>query len=583
MKQIILFFVVFIPIGCFSQSISVASFKLLESDLTANTAGTMEQDQNGEVAALIKVVTTQTGFTFDGGTLGIVKTKQTPGEIWVYVPRGSKKITIKHPQLGLLRDYYFPLSIDAARTYEMVLIIGEVQTIVKQSSNSQYIVLKVNPKNAIVELNDEILPTIDGIAQKFVKLGTYDYRVQAPDYHTSAGKVEVNDPNSKKIIEINLQPAFGWIEVLDNEDYRGAQVFIDNMLVGTLPMKSNSLPSGEHNLKIVKPLYVSYSNTVVVKDSETTKIAPNLKADFSEVTIMVDNDAEIYVNEEKKGTGRWIGKLASGTYLMEAKKYGHRSTAKNVDISMEQNPRTIQLIPPSPIYGELNITSTPPMADVYIDDSLIGQTPLYIPQLLIGKHKVVLKHKGYADYNSSIMAKENLSSEIIAELKNDVFVKISTNLSTSSIYIDSIFAGRGSIAKMLEVGEHLIEVKDDNNIFVNQERMVFISPDNNEISIFLDEKDIDVTFSYELPKPSRDSYIYLSVDGSDFYPWRDIHYTQSGGILLANDNLKLKLSPGKHDVVIRHKGIDEIRQTIDVHSNHKYFIISFRRRTILTD
>ena len=110
MRKIILSILLsFICDVVFSQSISVGSFKLLESDLTANTAGTMEQDQNGETAALIKVVTTQTGFTFDGGSLGIVKTKQTPGEVWIYVPRGSKKITIKHSQLGVLRDYYSQL------------------------------------------------------------------------------------------------------------------------------------------------------------------------------------------------------------------------------------------------------------------------------------------------------------------------------------------------------------------------------------------------------------------------------------------------------------------------------------------
>jgi len=498
MKQIILFFVVFIPIGCFSQSISVASFKLLESDLTANTAGTMEQDQNGEVAALIKVVTTQTGFTFDGGTLGIVKTKQTPGEIWVYVPRGSKKITIKHPQLGLLRDYYFPLSIDAARTYEMVLIIGEVQTIVKQSSNSQYIVLKVNPKNAIVELNDEILPTIDGIAQKFVKLGTYDYRVQAPDYHTSAGKVEVNDPNSKKIIEINLQPAFGWIEVLDNEDYRGAQVFIDNMLVGTLPMKSNSLPSGEHNLKIVKPLYVSYSNTVVVKDSETTKIAPNLKADFSEVTIMVDNDAEIYVNEEKKGTGRWIGKLASGTYLMEAKKYGHRSTAKNVDISMEQNPRTIQLIPPSPIYGELNITSTPPMADVYIDNENVGKTPLFLPQIISGIHNITIKHDEFIDYKIPIEIRENILTSVKATLVKQSFATIVCDIPDVVVIIDSNTIKDFSKVK-LAPGSHLISARCTNpktitNYYTISQKVI-IKDVQDKISISFTDGDIKVNNS----------------------------------------------------------------------------------------
>ena len=101
MKRSVFTFSIFLFLlasNCFSQTISVSSFKLLDSDLTANTAGTMEKDQNGEIAALIKVVTTQTCFTFDGGALGVVKTKQTPGEVWINVPRGSKKISIKHPQ-----------------------------------------------------------------------------------------------------------------------------------------------------------------------------------------------------------------------------------------------------------------------------------------------------------------------------------------------------------------------------------------------------------------------------------------------------------------------------------------------------
>ena len=59
-----------------AQDISVKSFRLLETDLTANTEGTMKRDQNNEVSALIKVVTTETGFAFDGGMLGIVGTEQ---------------------------------------------------------------------------------------------------------------------------------------------------------------------------------------------------------------------------------------------------------------------------------------------------------------------------------------------------------------------------------------------------------------------------------------------------------------------------------------------------------------------------
>lgn len=251
MRRIVLFGVcASISLFIYGQSISVSSFKLLDSDLTANTAGTMETDQNGETAALIKVVTTQTGFSFDGGALGIVKTILKPSEIWVYVPRGLKKISISHPQLGMLRDYYLNIPIEAARTYEMVLVSGEVQTIVKESSKSQYLVIKVNPSNAIVELDNEILPTSNGIAQKFLKFGTYDYRIQAKDYHVSAGKVTIDNPKEKKILTIELSPAFGWIEIENDQELNGAQVFIDNTLAGIIPFKSDNISSGRHNIKV---------------------------------------------------------------------------------------------------------------------------------------------------------------------------------------------------------------------------------------------------------------------------------------------------------------------------------------------
>ncbi|HQB79031.1 MAG TPA: PEGA domain-containing protein, partial [Tenuifilaceae bacterium] len=88
MKQFftILFFLI-IGLNATSQTISVKSFRLLENDLDARV-NHPKRDQNNEVCAIIKVVTTQTGFTFDVGSLGIVATEQKSGEIWVYVPRG---------------------------------------------------------------------------------------------------------------------------------------------------------------------------------------------------------------------------------------------------------------------------------------------------------------------------------------------------------------------------------------------------------------------------------------------------------------------------------------------------------------
>ena len=384
MRKSIIPLLFFFNITVFGQTISVNSFKLLNTDLTANTAGTMEQDQNGETAALIKVVTTQTGFTFDGGALGVVKTVQKPSEIWVYVPRGLKKITISHPQLGVLRDYYLNIPIEAARTYEMILIAGEVQTVVKQARTSQYVVFQLTPPNAVVEIDGELIETNGGTATKMKKLGTYSYRVQAPNYYSEAGSVTIDDIENKKVVNVSLRP------------------------------------------------------------------------NFSHVTINVDNNAEIWVNGEKRGEGSWTGNLGAGTYEFEAKKIGYRSSFMTRDIEVKSDPEIIHLSAPTPIYGEANINSVPAIADVYIDDKKSGQTPMILSKLLIGDHTLTIRKQGFSDIKSTIKIKENETTYY--EVKLDSIKKDSNkSLSTIPENVDNILIKTGK--KTHDGGDYYGELK----------------------------------------------------------------------------------------------------------------------------
>ena len=93
------------PMSLLAQKMNVQSFSFQSNDMTANLEGTIVYDQNDNKCALIKIETTEKGFTFDVGVLGIVKTEYHPGEIWLYVPYGVKTITISHPTFGVLRDY----------------------------------------------------------------------------------------------------------------------------------------------------------------------------------------------------------------------------------------------------------------------------------------------------------------------------------------------------------------------------------------------------------------------------------------------------------------------------------------------
>ncbi len=104
-----------------AQTITVQSFKMDEKDLTANTEGTIVKDRNGHKCALIKVLTIEKDLSFDVGSLGIAKTLQKNGEIWVYVPEGVKRITISHPQFGVLNNYDLGQRVRRARTYILEL------------------------------------------------------------------------------------------------------------------------------------------------------------------------------------------------------------------------------------------------------------------------------------------------------------------------------------------------------------------------------------------------------------------------------------------------------------------------------
>lgn len=99
---------------------SVQSFRRLEWDLDARS-GRPVKDQNGRKAALIKVITSAEDLDFDVGVMGVAAVRREVGETWVYVPEKVLKITVKHKDFGVIRDYVFPEPIESAVTYEMVL------------------------------------------------------------------------------------------------------------------------------------------------------------------------------------------------------------------------------------------------------------------------------------------------------------------------------------------------------------------------------------------------------------------------------------------------------------------------------
>ena len=104
------FIVMLVALCCVSiagaqSGISVKVFSELTQDLDARV-NYPETDQNGQKCALVKVVTTESDFSFDNGQLGVTKAIHKPelSEWWVYLPAKTMKLKIMHPVLGQLKD-----------------------------------------------------------------------------------------------------------------------------------------------------------------------------------------------------------------------------------------------------------------------------------------------------------------------------------------------------------------------------------------------------------------------------------------------------------------------------------------------
>ena len=382
-KTLIVFQLLFVCLtGAWSQDMAVADFSLDETDLTANLDGTTKYDQNGEKCALIKIFTTATGLTFDVGSLGVVEIIQKPGEIWLYVPHGVRRVIINHPQLGMC-DYTFPTSIVKARTYRMRLVAGQVQTTVRRAVTSQYVVFKVSPLKGSVEINGQMLDIIDGGASVRLPFGTYDYTVRAPRYNPMSGKVTVNDPQNKHSVSVSLEPA------------------------------------------------------------------------FASVTMSVDADAEIWINDQKCGTRTFTGELSYGTYLIECRQQGHRSSLQEITLTKENAVQPISLPKPTPIYGSIDINSTPIEADIYIDDKKIGVSPMFVEDYLIGTHRVRLSKAGHSDFSQVITVEEGQTFEVNAKLDSGREVAISTTPG-AEIFVDGKSVGNTQYTGNLTFGSHTI-------------------------------------------------------------------------------------------------------------------------------
>ena len=294
------------------------------------------------------------------------------------VTPGAHKIKIQHGSLIAEKE----IDVNSSNIFFRIDLNQE-------TARPQYVVFQIEPKEAIVVVDGKKqIPDAYGIVKFVLNNGSYSYDISAKDHHNESGTFVVDGKKVEKIV--SLRPAYGYAKIPGTETLRGANIFIDGVLIGQAPVTSGKLSSGVHSVSIVKDMYKSHEGQITISDNQTTEYAPILVADFANVSLTAGEGFDIYINNEYKSKSSWSGVLATGSYIFEARREGYRSTTLTKEIVATSARQSYALPTPTPILGSINIDSTPAMADVYVDGKLAGRTPL-MQDIIIGKHEVVLR------------------------------------------------------------------------------------------------------------------------------------------------------------------------------------------------
>ena len=332
MRKILLsFFLLFAAISsALAQKLTVESFKLAGSDLTAQTQP--RKDLNDRNCALIKVGVGLQGVQFEGSIMGNVENKT--GEYWVYMPQGNRQLKVKHanyaPVMVTFSDYGVE-KLESNRTYELIITaLGNVIGPVDAGGN--FYALTVSPKDAKVSIDGVLQSSSsDGAYSAMLPYGSHTYKVEAGGYISKSGSFTISSSDMTPI-NVSLVSAMATVSVTCPTP--AVSLYVDKKSVGMAPW-TGSLKEGMHLIEAKKEGYRSQQRTINLSQQQRLDVA------FAELAAIQGNlsvnykpfGADVYIDGKKVGQSpRVFNGILVGSHKVEIKKDGYGTDSKTVSI-----------------------------------------------------------------------------------------------------------------------------------------------------------------------------------------------------------------------------------------------------------
>ncbi len=418
MKRLLfLIIVLFCSLSLWSQ-LSVKSFRLLPDVKFAGDSLPVK-DQNGDICALIKVLTTESDFSCDGGMSGIVQKIVKSDGFWLFIPNGSKRITISHDRLGVLRDYMYTEPIVSGGVYEMVLSGEKLKTIVVEQKEEEvtivWVIVKSTPVGADFFVND-VRKGVTPLSFKMAS-GKYIFRLEKPKYNSLSGDLRLTgeEPDGKKEVALELKPALAMLKINSSPE-DGATVSLDGVELGEkTPMKLENLKFGKYSITVRKEMFLPAVEEIVFNQNDTIEKTVQLKPNFGTVSVTAQPEVSIFMDSIQVGKGIFKSRIPAGTHTFEARKENLKFKKEVRTVQSGDNLNIVMVVQTD--QGTIDINSEPTRAIVSINGVAYGKTPYVQKKMAIGTYNLKIEKEGYEPIVMPVKVEEALTSTVRVTLK----------------------------------------------------------------------------------------------------------------------------------------------------------------------
>ena len=240
-----------------------------------------------------------------------------------------------------------------------------------------------------------------------------------------------------------------------------AQVFIDQVFAGNLPLIEEEIEAGIHDISLVSKRFLRYQTEIDITGMELLQeIEAILEPAWIDLEVSSDPpQATIKIDGEVIGQTPTMIEVLQGNRELSIEKPGFKRWQRRLVV--EHNvPQSLEEIKLTPADGQITIETRPTNASIRINKKYRGQSPVSV-ELAPGKNYTVVANKaGYQTVQKQIAVEAEQDIELSLTLTPITGkIKIVAVPADSELWIDGQFIGAANREVKLSATLHDLEIR----------------------------------------------------------------------------------------------------------------------------